>query len=114
MKSTTEIADVLFPRVRAELLRLLFAGAKKQYYVRELMTLSGLALRTVQEELAKLTRVDLIRSWSNGYHRFYRSNREHPLYLEILHIVQASRSQPKKTRSARLARPAPNRRRRAR
>lgn len=57
--------------------------------MRELTILSGLALRTVQEELAKLAHADLIRSWSNGYHRFYRVNRAHLLYLDMLHIVQA-------------------------
>ena len=77
MKSTPDIVDVLFPRVRAELLRLPFVGSKEHYYVRELTILSGLALRTVQEELAKLAHADLIRSWSNGYHRFYRVNRAH-------------------------------------
>jgi predicted transcriptional regulator len=88
MKTKPKIADVLFPKVRAELLRLLFAGSQKEYYVRELMMKSGLALRTVQEELAKLRSVDLVWTWSNGYHRFYQANREHPLYPHLRHIVQ--------------------------
>ena len=88
MKTKRTIANVLFPRVRAELLRLLFAGSQKEYYVRELMIKTGLALRTVQEELAKLRRVDLVRTRTNGYHRFYEANREHPLYLHLHQIVQ--------------------------
>ena len=89
MKRKPEIADVLFPKVRAELLRMLLAGSQKEYYVRELKMKSGLALRTVQEELAKLRRVDLISTWSNGYRRFYRANREHPLYAHLRQIVQS-------------------------
>ncbi len=84
------LLDLLFPKVRAEILRLLFVDPKKERYVRELMTLSGLALRTVQEELATLTAVGVVTSWSNGYHRFYRADRAHPLFSHLFGIVQMS------------------------
>ena len=95
MKPAPEILDVLFPKVRAEMLRLLFATQTKQLYVRELMGGSGLALRTVQDELAKLGASGLVTSWSNGYHRFYRANRDHPLSLHVLAIVRASARLPR-------------------
>jgi hypothetical protein len=44
----------LFPAVRAEVLRLLFMNRGQELYTRELARLSFLALRTIQEELAKL------------------------------------------------------------
>ena len=50
MKAPPEVLDILFPKVRAEALRLLFSDPTQQRYVRELMAMSGLALRTVQEE----------------------------------------------------------------
>ena len=90
MKARPDALDILFPKVRAEILRLLFSGAKQQCYVRELVTKSGLALRTVQEELAKLRALDLVSSWSNGYHRFYQANRDHPLFSHLLGLVQTS------------------------
>jgi predicted transcriptional regulator len=102
-KTPPQALDLLFPKVRAEILRLLFAHGKSQRYVRELMTMSGLALRTVQEELATLSALGLVNSWSNGYHRFYSANRDHPLFSHLLAIVQAS---------ARLPRPALPRHRR--
>ena len=74
MSSKKTVLDVLFPRVRAELLRLLFVEPAQQRYVRELMNMSGLAIHTIQDELRKLTAVGLIVTWSNGYHRFYRAN----------------------------------------
>jgi hypothetical protein len=43
---------VIFPKVRANILRLLFTAPKKQRYVCELKQLSAAALSTVQEELA--------------------------------------------------------------
>ena len=64
------VTDVLFPRVRAKLLRLLFLEPHRQRYVRELSGLSGLALHTVQDELRKLHGAGLLVTWSNGYHRF--------------------------------------------
>lgn len=95
MKASPELLEVLFPKVRAEILRLLFSNPKQQRYVRELMTMSGLALRTVQEELANLSAAGLVTSWSNGYHRFYRANRDHPLFPHLLSIVRISARLPR-------------------
>ena len=94
MSSKKTALDVLFPRVRAELLRLLFVEPAQQRYVRELMNMSGLALHTIQDELRKLTAVGLIVTWSNGYHRFYRANQDHPLFGSLLHIVRGSAKLP--------------------
>jgi len=107
MKAQLEVLDLLFPKTRAEILRLLFSGKKRQCYVRELTILTGLALRTIQEELATLSAIGLVTSWSNGYHRFYRANRAHPLFANLCGIVQTS---------ARLSCPKlpPHRRRRLR
>ena len=78
----------LFPAVRAEVLRLLFTNRGAELYTRELARLSLLALRTVQDELAKLEAANLILSRTNGYHRFYRANPEHPLYSALTEIVR--------------------------
>ena len=68
----------LFPVVRAQVLRLLFTNPGQELYTRELARLSFLALRTVQDELAKLESAKLVVSRSNGYQRFYRANAKHP------------------------------------
>ena len=121
MSSKKTVLDVLFPRVRAEVLRLLFAEPQQQRYVRELMNMTGLALHTIQDELRKLTAVGLIVTWSNGYHRFYRANQDHPLFGSLLHIVRGSaklplpkillhrprRRRPAKRRTGRQAMPLP-------
>jgi DNA-binding transcriptional ArsR family regulator len=78
----------LFPAIRAEVLRLLFTNRGQELYTRELARLSFLALRTVQDELAKLEAANLITSRSNGYHRFYRANPKHPLYAAVTEIVR--------------------------
>jgi predicted transcriptional regulator len=78
----------LFPVVRAEVLRLLFTNEGQELYTREVARSSFLALRTVQDELAKLESANLIVSRSNGYQRFYRANRKHPLYAALVKIVR--------------------------
>jgi predicted transcriptional regulator len=93
--SEQTILQVLFPAVRAEVLRLFFTEPLKQRYVRELMGMSNLALHTVQDELRKLNAIGLIESWSNGYHRFYRPNRDHALFAPLQQIVRASERLPR-------------------
>lgn len=81
--------------VRAEVLRLLFTNRGQELYTRELARLSFLALRTVQDELAKLESANLIVSRSNGYQRFYRANPKHPLYRALVEIVRKGAAQDK-------------------
>ena len=88
MKAKPGVIDLLFPEARAAILRLLFSNTRVQRYVRELMVMSGLALRTIQEELATLSAAGVITSWSNGYHRFYKANRHHPLFSDLRNIIQ--------------------------
>jgi DNA-binding transcriptional ArsR family regulator len=95
----------LFPVVRAEVLRLLFTNPGQELYTRELARLSFLALRTVQDELAKLEAAELIVSRSNGYQRFYRANPKHPLSRAVKEIIRTGAAHPKTN-----PRPLPSRR----
>jgi hypothetical protein len=100
VKPEREILDVLFPVVRAKIFRALLTPPMKQRYVRELMIESGLALHTVQDELRKLSAVGLVTSWSNGYHRFYRANSDHPLFAPLRRIIEISAELPATKHSA--------------
>ena len=104
-KSERTILEILFPQVRAELLRVLFGASQKQRYVRELMAITGLAMHTIQDELRKLTAIGLVVSWSNGYHRFYRAHQENALFEHLHQIVQLSEKLPTAKHSV-LNRPA--------
>jgi predicted transcriptional regulator len=106
--SEVTLLDVLFPKVRAEILRALFSGSNKRRYVRELMRETGLALCTVQDELRKLNGIGIVTSYSNGYHRFYAPNGGHPLCHELRRIVELSDRLPGTKRSTLLRRPSLN------
>jgi predicted transcriptional regulator len=99
MKNYHRLLEVLFPPARAEILRLLFLPPRKDRYVRELMRESGLTLCAIQDELRKLSALQLVTSWSNRYHRFYRANREHPIFVALVQIVQNSEQIPRVSHS---------------
>ena len=100
LKSERTALDVLFPEVRAKLLRSLFTTPLKERYVRELKNMSGLALHTVQDELRKLSAVGLLSSWSNGYHRF----------IELITIMRCIRTYFVLSNSAKRFHPQGNQR----
>ena len=82
-----QLLSLLFPRVRAEVLRLLFVDAQIELHLRELTRQSGLSLGTMQEELGKLHRADLVISRRDGNRRYYRANPNHPLFRDLQQIV---------------------------
>jgi len=81
------LLTLLFPQMRAEVLRLLFADPQREVHVRDLERLSGLNVKTVQAELAKLSQADLITSERDGNRRYYRANASHPLFVDLQQIV---------------------------
>lgn len=81
------LLSVLFPQVRAEVLRLLFSDPKRELHLRDLTRQSGLGLGTVQGELEKLSSVDLISSQRDGNRRYFRANANHPLFPVLQQLV---------------------------
>lgn len=81
------LLTLLFPQVRAEILRILFADSGRELHLRELVRQSGLSLKTVQDEFAKLTAADLVTSRRDGNRRYYRANASHPLFPDLQQIV---------------------------
>ena len=76
-------------------MQLLFGTPLRQCYVRQLARETGLTLHTVQDELRKLVAVGLLNSWSNGYDRFYRANRDHAFFAPLTKIVRTNAKLPK-------------------
>ncbi|PYL53141.1 MAG: hypothetical protein DMF29_09275 [Verrucomicrobia bacterium] len=100
MRKERTVLEVLFPQVRAELLRLLFTAPYKERYVRELMGMSGLRLSTVQDELRKLSLLGLVTDRCADGYRFYRANSSHSLFPHLVRIVDHSERTPYLNHSA--------------
>lgn len=79
--------DVIFPKVRAELVRLLFADPAKEFHLRELSRLSSLAIGTVQQEVVKLSSAELLTSRRDGNRLYYRANTGHPIFPDLQGIA---------------------------
>ena len=83
----TLLAEILSSRVRAEIFRLLFGVNPSELYMREIERLSGFSIGTIQTELKKLTRLDLVAKRRDGNRLYYAANKTHPLYPDIRNIV---------------------------
>lgn len=81
------LLSILFPQVRAEVLRLLFADGSRELHLRDLTRQSGLGLGTMQGELEKLLQADLLISRRDGNRRYYRANASHPLFVDLQQVV---------------------------
>jgi predicted nucleotidyltransferase len=83
----TILAEIVSSKVRAEILRLLFADSTKEIHMRELARISGMAIGTIQTELKKLTRLGLVTSRRDGNRLYFRAHKTHPLYPDIRNMV---------------------------
>jgi predicted nucleotidyltransferase len=77
----------LFPRTRAEILRLLFTDGKAELHLRDLARLADLSPASLQKELASLTSKELVTPRRDGNRVYYRANPSHPLYPDLQRIV---------------------------
>lgn len=98
-----DLLAVLLPQVRAQILRLLFADASSELHLRELTRRSGLALGTIQTELAKLTEAQLVVSERDGNRLYYRANAGHPLFPVLRQLVLQTTDADSSARIADLA-----------
>lgn len=81
------LAEILSSGVRAETFRLLFGIDPAELHLREIVRGTGFSVGTVQTEMKKLSRLDLVLQRRDGNRLYYRANSGHPLYAEIRGLV---------------------------
>jgi DNA-binding transcriptional ArsR family regulator len=79
--------EVIFPKVRAEILRLLFSDPARELHLRDLSRHAGLALRTIQQEVSKLAQAELLVARRDGNRLYYRANTAHPIFSDLQGIA---------------------------
>jgi len=82
------LAEILSSKIRSEVFRLLFDQDDKALHLREIERRSGFTIGTVQRELKKLSKLDLIIKRIDGNRSYYEANKLHPLYKDICKIVE--------------------------
>jgi len=73
----------LFPKARAEILRLLFETGEQEIHLRDLARLAALSPAALQKELTSLAAKELVLTRRDGNRLYYRANTGHPLYPEL-------------------------------
>jgi predicted nucleotidyltransferase len=73
----------LFPKARAEVLRLLFETGDQEIHLRDLARLAALSPAGLQKELTSLAAKELVLTRRDGNRVYYRANTAHPLYPEL-------------------------------
>ena len=81
------LAQILSSKVRAEIFRILFGLLDDPLHMREIERRSGFTTGTVQQELKKLSSLDLVKKRRDGNRVYYQARKEHPLYPEIHGLV---------------------------
>jgi len=81
------LSEILSSNVRADIFRLLFGVNDSELHMREIERRSGYAIGTIQTELKKLLRLDLVIKRKDGNRTYYRANKNHPLFLDIQRLV---------------------------
>lgn len=81
------LAELFSSRVRAAIFQCLYSGAAEELHMRELERRSGCTIGTIQTELKKLLRLDLVSSRRDGNRLYFRARREHPLYADLCSLV---------------------------
>ena len=81
------VIEQIFPKARAELLRLLFTNPEQSLHLRDLARLSGLALGSIQREVANLRDARLILEERDGNRLYFKANTAHPIFPELQGIA---------------------------
>ncbi len=81
------LPQILSSKIRAEVFRMLFGISDQELHMREMERRSGFVIGTIQSELKKLLRLDLVKKRKDGNRMYYRANRGHPLYPELHSLV---------------------------
>jgi len=82
------LAEILSSETRAAIFRLLFGVITEELHLREIQRRSGMKIRSIQVELARLANLGLITPRRSGNRLYYRANVTHPLFPEIRGLVR--------------------------
>jgi len=81
------LSEILSSNIRADIFRLLFGVNDSELHMREIERRAGYAIGTIQTELKKLLRLDLVIKRKDGNRTYFRANKNHPLFLDIQRLV---------------------------
>ena len=81
------LAAALFPRSRRAILGLLYSHPDDEFYLRQIVDLTGLGMGQTQRELKLLTACGVLERLERGRHVYFRANDRCPIHAELRGIV---------------------------
>lgn len=81
------IGELLFPKLRRQLLTVLYITPDKRYYFRELSRLVGASTGALKRELLLLTDAGIIKTETLGRQHYFQADPECMIYPELRSIV---------------------------
>jgi predicted nucleotidyltransferase len=82
-----EAKPVLGSRAGQAILARTLLAPDRELYLRELVRLTGLAVRTVQVAVGRLVAADLLLERRSGNRRYFRANERHPLFRPLRELL---------------------------
>ncbi len=82
------IESLISSKTRIKLLLKFFLNSEVRSYLRQLEGEFGESSNAVRVELNRLEKAGLLNSYSEGNKRFFRANKQHPLFEDIHNIVR--------------------------
>lgn len=81
------LATLFSSKARATVLKLFMLDPHRAYYQRQIETATGLPIRAVQRELARLTKVGLLYRHAEGNRAYYQVDTQFPLFKGLRSLV---------------------------
>jgi predicted nucleotidyltransferase len=88
MGGPSGVGEALFPKIRRKVLALFLLNPDHRYYFRETARLIGDTPGSIQRELKSLTDVGILVMEPIGIQKFYRANKEHPVFEELRSLAE--------------------------
>jgi predicted nucleotidyltransferase len=68
------------------MLKLFFSG-QGEFYFREIQRRTGLSIGSIQQEILRFKKMDLIQSRKDGNRVYFSANQSHPIYRDLRQII---------------------------
>lgn len=79
--------EALFGKARRRVLGLLFGNGPGEFYLRQIAELTGLAVGSVQREVARLVEAGLVERMARGNQVWFRANERSPIHADLVGLM---------------------------
>jgi predicted nucleotidyltransferase len=86
-RTSSSLADALFPKVRQRVLAVLFGTPDRSFYANEVIALAQSGSGAVQRELAALSEAGLLTVSKQGNQKHFQANAAAPVFSELRGLV---------------------------